>query len=263
MFELTLLDYVYIGVLLVSTLWASMRGGVYETLTMVAWVVAALAARYASPHLNGILQSWFNLTEPTIGTIVAAYFISFFAILLVASFISQRLRDAVQDSFMRLTDHTFGIVFGIVRGIAIMGLVYWGMLYYYSEGPLPAFIAESRARPVMQLTAVKIHEWFVPGENKLLEADMTGAQSSQDIFENLINPAVQVKEPAASESSAPFFGDMILPDGGGEETGTGYRESERDSLESKLLQLDNTDDAPDDSLEGKLLELDSIGQIGE
>jgi len=113
MLDLTLLDYVYVGVLLISTIWASMRGGVYETMTMFAWVVAALAARYASPYLNVMFQSWFDLNEATIGTIVAAYFIVFFAILLAASFLNSKLRAAVQDSFMKVTDHTFGIVFGM------------------------------------------------------------------------------------------------------------------------------------------------------
>jgi membrane protein required for colicin V production len=236
MFDLTLLDYVYIGVLFISTIWASMRGGVYETMTMFAWVAAALAARYASPYLNEVFQSWFNMTEPSIGTIVAAYFIVFFAILLAASFVNQKLRDVVQDSFMKVTDHTFGIVFGIVRGIAIMGLVYWGMLYYYSESPLPAYVAGAHSRPIMQMTAVKIHEWFVPGENRLLDEDMTGEKSSQDIFQNLINPAVQPREPAVPS------GESILPDSDAADIGIGYRPSERDSLQNKLLQLENLED---------------------
>jgi hypothetical protein len=46
----------------------------------------------------------------------------------------------------------------------------------------------------MQLTAVKIKNWFIPGENKLLERDMAGALDAQTIYDNLINPAVKQKD---------------------------------------------------------------------
>ena len=78
MFDLTALDYVYIVVVLVSTIWATVRGGVYETIATLSWVVAAIAARFVSPILDGWLQSWFKLSESTVGTLVASYFIVFF-----------------------------------------------------------------------------------------------------------------------------------------------------------------------------------------
>ncbi|MCL2737668.1 MAG: CvpA family protein, partial [Alphaproteobacteria bacterium] len=74
MIDLTLLDYIYISVLFVSTVWAFVRGGVYETLTMGAWVLAALVARHVSPHLNEIFQGILNKPEASVGTIIAAYF---------------------------------------------------------------------------------------------------------------------------------------------------------------------------------------------
>ena len=49
MFDLTILDYIYIGVVLGSTIWATVRGGVYETIASLSWVVAAISARFASP----------------------------------------------------------------------------------------------------------------------------------------------------------------------------------------------------------------------
>ena len=93
MLDLTTLDYVYIGVILASTIWASIRGGVYETVATLSWVVAAIAARFASPWLDGVLQSWFGLSDSTVGTLIASYFIVFFAILLLVGFVNQRLRE--------------------------------------------------------------------------------------------------------------------------------------------------------------------------
>ena len=130
MFDLTSLDYVYIIVLLASTVWATIRGGVYETIATLSWVVAAVAARFASPWLDGVFQDWFKLPDSTVVTLVASYFVVFFVILLVVGFVNQKLRDKIQDSIMNVTDHTLGVIFGIVRGVVVMGVAYWVALWY-------------------------------------------------------------------------------------------------------------------------------------
>ncbi len=202
MFDLTSLDYIYIGVILASTIWATIRGGIYETVATLSWVVAAITARFVSPMLDGLLQRWFGLAESTVGTLVSSYFIVFFVILLVVGFFNQKLRDKIQESMMNVTDHTLGVIFGIVRGIVVMGVVYWMALWYYSDTPaLPRWLADARTRPIMQLTAVKLDKWFLPGEgNKLLQRDVAGTQEAIEIYNNLINPAV-ADTPADAEQT--------------------------------------------------------------
>jgi len=286
MFDLTTLDYIYIGIILVSTVWASIRGGVYETVAMASWVVAALAARFISPYLDTLFQHWFKLSESTIGTLVAAYFIIFFVILLTFSFFNQRLRDKVHASMMKVADHTFGILFGIIRGIVFMGLAYWVLLWYYSGATLPTYVANARTRPVMQLTAVKLHKWFIPGQSKLLNEDTGGGADADKVYQNLINPAVAKKDaptvPAKSDDvtkpaeavsmkigpAVPTAAPIVKPVAAPSDTttsdttaqnptpatdakpsalaapasddGTGYKGSERDGLDNKLLQIEST-----------------------
>lgn len=236
MFDLTLFDYIYVGVILLSTVWATIRGGVYETMATLAWIAAAVAARFVSPWLDGLFQSWFGLAESTIGSLVAAYFIVFFVILVCFSFINQKIRDKVQGSILKVTDHTLGVVFGIIRGIGVMGLLYWGTLWYYGRGALPDWIAAARTRPVMQLTAVKIHQWFIPGESKLLERDVLSSAAAQEIYDNLINPAVKtVTGKNADDLGLNPSTDVDLPTAPDD---VGYRDTERQSLENQLLQLE-------------------------
>lgn len=250
MFNLTVLDYIYIGIVLASTVWATIRGGVYETIATLSWVVAAVTARFVSPLLDGLLQHWFDLPDSTVGTLVASYFIVFFAILLIVGFFNQKLRDKVQDSMMKVTDHTLGVIFGIIRGIFVMGVVYWGALWYFSDAPqMPDWIANARTRPVMQLTAVKLDKWFVPGaENKLLARDVAGTQQAAEIYNNLINPAVSGDVPAGTvKTSGPDT--KPTPDAQNNKTDsapaakpapeTGYKSSERTALENQLLQIES------------------------
>ncbi len=237
MFDLTVLDYVYIGVLLASTIWATIRGGVYETVATLSWVLAAVVARFVSPMLDGILQGW---GVGALWSLVLSYFIVFFVILGVSGFFNQKLRDRVQESMMKITDHTLGVVFGIIRGILVMGFVYWGVLWYYSDAPnpavdatpecaeyareLPEWVRGARTLPIMQLTAVKIDDWFVPGDSMLLMCDMLRDPAAD--IDRLINQTVAAVRPA---------NDVPTED-------IGYGASERTQLENQLMQIDAVSD---------------------
>ncbi len=242
MFDLTSLDYIYIGVILASTVWATIRGGIYETVATLSWVVAAVTARFVSPMLDGLLQKWFGLTESTVGTLVSSYFIVFFVILLIVGFFNQKLRDKIQQSMMNVTDHTLGVIFGIVRGIVVMGVFYWVALWYYSDAPeMPRWIADARTRPIMQLTAIKLDKWFLPGgENKLLQRDIVGSREAIEIYNNLINPAVSDKpaKPAAPEKASVTTPQAPAPVEDKKPAETGYKSSERTALENQLLQIE-------------------------
>jgi len=236
MFNLTWLDYSYVVVLLASTVWATIRGGIYETVATLSWVVAAVTARFVSPMLDTLFQKWFGLTESTVGTLVASYFIVFFVILLIVGFFNQKLRDRIQASMMSVTDHTLGVIFGIIRAIVIMGAAYWGALWYFSDTPrMPHWIEDARSRPIMQMTAEKLDEWFIPGPtSKLLLRDIDGSRESKKIFDNLINPRVVDKGEDKGANAKPA-------DKPNEETG--YKNSERSALENQLLQIESVANA--------------------
>ncbi len=224
MFDLTILDYIYVVVILASTVWATVRGGVYETIATLSWVVAAISARFVSPYLDGLLQKWFHLPDSTVVTLVASYFIVFFVILVIVGFINQKLRERIQDSFLSVTDRTLGVVFGIVRSVVVMGFVYWGVLWYYSDVPrgLPKWVSEARTRPVMQLTAIKMDDWFFFGNSKLLQKDL---EQDQKQHTNLINPMVEKKKLDDADAN--------------KQAETGYKSSERAALENQLLQIES------------------------
>lgn len=228
MFDLTILDYVYVVVVLASTVWATVRGGIYETIATLSWVVAAVSARFASPYLDNILQKWFDLSDSTVVTLVASYFIVFFFILVVVGFINQKIRERIQDSFLSVTDRTLGVVFGIIRSVVVMGFVYWGVLWYYSDVPhgLPRWVSDARTRPVMQLTAIKMDDWFFFGNSKLLKQDLENDRS-QHI--NLINPMIEKKKTENSNTDEPKE--------------TGYKSSERAALENQLMQIESVANA--------------------
>ena len=122
----------------------------------------------------------------------------------------------------------------IFCGIVVMGFVYWGALWYYSDAPrLPRWLDMARTRPIMQVTAIKLDEWFVPGkENKLLARDQAGTREAMEIYKNLINPAVSDKQPEKKGDEPKEATEPKQP------VETGYKSSERTALENQLLQIE-------------------------
>ena len=244
MFDLTLADYIYVGVLLASTIWATVRGGVYETIATLSWILAAISARFASPWVDRLIQMVFGMDASSVVSLVASYFVVFCAVLLLVGFVNQRLRDKIRDSIMNVTDKTLGVIFGIIRGIVIMGLLYWGALLVYADrlDGMPSWIADAQTRQIMQTTASKLDEWFVPGGDaayddahpseytfrRVLQRDEKFLRAKQEIdskhnLMNLINPAV-------SKDSASGSGEKS-------DDGVGYTNAERVATENQLLQI--------------------------
>jgi membrane protein required for colicin V production len=222
MFDLMLIDWIYIAVVVASTVWAFMRGGVFETVATMSWVLAALSARFVSPWLEVQLQGMFGLPEPTITTLISSYFIVFFVILILFSLFAQQLRDYIHSTFLRSADRSLGVIFGVVRGVFINGIIYILALWYWQGVEMPQYMREAKTRPIMQITALKIYEWFIPGSDKLITDDLKGKSVVED-YESLINPKVRAAQVEVSVED------------------TGYKNSERNSLDNQLLQLENID----------------------
>ena len=87
----------------------------------------------------------------------------------------------------------------------------------------------------MQITAVKLDEWFFPGpENKLLARDMAGTHEAMEIYQNLINPAIAEHAKKVAAAKGEDAGAVVNA-----EPETGYKSSERAALENQLLQIES------------------------
>ncbi len=222
MFGLTNLDWIFFIVIIASTVLATVRGGVFETLATLSWLLAWMGARFLGPFVDDAIKYIFGLSESGLISMAVSYFIVFILILFISKRISRKIHDSIGMSYFMMIDHTFGVLFGILRGIVIMGLVYWATLWYVSDDPvLPKWLVEAKTRPVMQYTALALNDLFLVKQNKLLEADISGTEiQNQEIYDKLIKPVVQESENPAGQDNV------------------GYQSSERKDLENQLLKLD-------------------------
>ena len=106
---------------ILSTVYAAIRGFVNETLSIFAWAAAAFATLYFAPAVAPYLRA--HMSTPLVGNLVA-YAGIFLAVLVPLSFISYRFSENVKNSPVGAADRALGIIFGVVRGLALTGIAY-------------------------------------------------------------------------------------------------------------------------------------------
>ena len=120
----TLVDGVVLAVILISAVLAYSRGLVRETLSIIGWIVAAIAAYALAPAAEPLMRE-IPVLRDIIGTNcelgVLAGFAAVFAIaLVIVSIFTPLLSGAVQNSALGPVDQGLGLLFGVARGVLLV-----------------------------------------------------------------------------------------------------------------------------------------------
>jgi membrane protein required for colicin V production len=114
------LDYTILVVMGLSALVGLLRGFVRETVSLLVWIAAFwLAMTYGAvvaERLSGFIH------QPSLR--VAAAFAALFALVLLAGVvINYLLASLLKRAGLRISDRLLGVIFGLVRGGLVVGLV--------------------------------------------------------------------------------------------------------------------------------------------
>ncbi len=126
--EFTIADGVVALVILVSAFLAYNRGMTRELMAIGAWIIAGLVAFYFAPMVAPIV-----LEIPVVGemlassctlTALAAFVVVFVGALIILSFFTPLLSSAVHNTPLAPIDRGLGFLFGVARGVLLVGVVY-------------------------------------------------------------------------------------------------------------------------------------------
>ncbi len=118
---MTWVDLAVLAVIAVSALLSFMRGLVREVLGIGAWVGAGFAAAWALPLSRPQFHQWMGTspwTDPA--AFVAVFVVALIVLMLVAHVIGRLVRGSALGGL----DRTLGLVFGLVRGAALVIIAY-------------------------------------------------------------------------------------------------------------------------------------------
>ncbi|MGH8373113.1 MAG: CvpA family protein [Gammaproteobacteria bacterium] len=110
------IDYLILGIIVVSALVSLFRGFLRETVSLLAWLIGFwLALRFAR-NLGGLFGFVHN---PSV-RIVIGFIIIFVMVLLVGAAINFFVGKLVKRSGASMADRVLGAIFGVARGVVIV-----------------------------------------------------------------------------------------------------------------------------------------------
>jgi membrane protein required for colicin V production len=117
LFDMVLLDWIFVAVLLFSLVVGAWRGLVYEVLSALNWLCAFVLAQWLGPDLAQMLPM--SSTNDTVR--LAAGFVGvFIAAVFVGGLIARLLKKLVETVGLRPVDRVLGAMFGSVRGVILI-----------------------------------------------------------------------------------------------------------------------------------------------
>ena len=114
------IDYVIIGIIALSAIISVVRGFVKEVLSLVAWVLAFWVALTFSPQLSVLLSDYIATPSVSLFTAFAALFI---VTLILSALVNHLIAAIVEKTGLSGTDRMLGVLFGLLRGAAIVTLL--------------------------------------------------------------------------------------------------------------------------------------------
>jgi membrane protein required for colicin V production len=207
---ITMLDFILLGVMLISGLLAMIRGFFREILSIAGWVAAAGVTLYAFAKLKPVTQQYIN--NDTVASAVTAAGV-FLLTLIIVSVFTVRISDKILDSRVGALDRTLGFLFGLARGLIIVAVAYIFFDWLVPKQQ-PTWIANAKSRVVLQATG----SWLM----SLLPEDV----------DKYISKALK-KGPKGGDEDAPPDAppdqrtDMRPPAGAARSEATGYDRGDR------------------------------------
>ncbi len=196
---INLTDAAVVLVVLISGLLAFFRGLVHEVLAVVSWIGAALATIYGFPYARPYVSEL--ITVPLIADMVAGVGI-FLVTLIVLSVLTNFVARRIRRSALGPLDRSLGLVFGFLRGAALIAVAWLAYNLVVPRQDHPEWIIEAKVRPLAERGAVLLVS--VLPERLRREIGIQSGAAKDGIeewqrlrdYQNLLNPPAKGDAPA-------------------------------------------------------------------
>lgn len=128
-----------------------MRGLVREVLGIASWAGSAYFAAWAFPFVKDRFRGWIGRADIADPLTVAVLFV---VAVIILSMVAGMIGNLVRMSLIGGIDRTLGMVFGLVRGTAIVAFAYVAVGLAVPVENWPEVVQDARALPYIYRVAV-------------------------------------------------------------------------------------------------------------
>ena len=115
-------DIIILVLVLISALFAFLRGFSLELLSISVWVISFFGS-YA--YGNNLVNFFNKIINNILISTGISYTVVFLIIFVIFSFFTRKFSIYIKDSYVGLIDKSLGFIFGILRGYIIVGLSFF------------------------------------------------------------------------------------------------------------------------------------------
>ena len=176
-----IIDLIVISFILISCIVASYRGLVKEVFSMICWLAALMAAFYLHKKFKIELHEY--ISQKIIIDIVS-FGIPFLITLFMSNLISRWLSPKFSLPGLFFFDKIGGFIFGILRGVFFIILLYLGFLYLLGpekRTPLPNLLLEAKTYNYIKKSA-DIAVKFFPTELNIKDETNNDINEKEDFI---------------------------------------------------------------------------------
>ena len=206
-------DILVIVVVVISGIFAFVRGFVHELCGIGAWIGAAFATLYGFPYVQPYAR---DIISVELLADITAGIVLFILVLVSLSLLTRLVSERVRDSSLGPLDRSLGLVFGFLRGAVLVCLGWLALTWALPPEDWPDWVVEARTRPLMQegtkllrglLPPESLEEGSAAAEEALRRAEQ--ANSFRRLVSPLPNPDGQAAQPEYNDAMRQSLQDAI------------------------------------------------------
>jgi len=191
-----IIDLIVAAVIIISAIISFLRGFIREFLTIIGMAGGLFAAYTFGDNLSPVFRNWLDvdpenpskLFEMVPMTIVAdglAYAVIFITVVIAISVISHFTSSVIKATGLGPVDRTFGVIFGIVRAVLLLGIIYLPFHLLMDVNTKDKYFGSSITHTYIEDTSEFLSE-FLPSSDEV-EEQINAVDSDnikQKLFEN-------------------------------------------------------------------------------